>query len=33
MCVNVLTAYMLGVVRASQVGTVHWAELVILVLF
>lgn len=33
MCVNVLIAHILGVIKASRVSTIHWAELVILVLF
>lgn len=32
MCVNMLIAYILGVIEASQVRTIHWAELVILAL-
>lgn len=32
MCVNMLIAYVLGVIKASQVCTIHWAELVILAL-
>ena len=33
MCVNVLIAPILGVIKASQVTAIHWTELVILVLF
>lgn len=32
MCVNVLIAHILGVIKASQISIIHWAELVILLL-